>query len=207
MKKTASDIEVERLRGALQKFMDDEGLVRTTWCKESGVSESSVRWFLAGRTRSLNEATYRKLAINRNVPVAALRGEMPAGPARISIRSYVGAGAEVIPFDDDPPIDSIAAPDWSQLSPEGYLVRGDSMVPMFHDGDILIPERHPSPPERHVGGVVLIELKDGRRLVKKLLRGAKRGRWNLISINPEEPPLQDQVVVTVAAIPIVKRKL
>jgi phage repressor protein C with HTH and peptisase S24 domain len=207
VKKHASDVEVERLRKALTAFMESRGLVRTTWCKASGVSESSVRWFLSGRTRSLNDATYRKLAANQNVPVAVLRGEEIALTRTLPIRSYVGAGAEVIPFDDDPPIDTVALPDWSDLASEGYVVRGDSMRPMFHDGDVLFPQRYASSPDRHVGGIVLVELKDGRRLVKKLMRGARSGRWTLLSVNPDEPPLQDQQVVRAAGIPFVKRKL
>lgn len=204
----STDAEVERLRKALVDFMASRELVRTTWCKAAGVSESSVRWFLSGRTNSLNEATYRKLAAQQNVPIAILRGEtIASGPIRIPIRSYVGAGAEVIPFDDDPPIDSVALPDWATLASEGFIVRGQSMAPMFSDGDVLFPERDPAPPDKRLGQVVLIDLKDGRRLVKKLIKGATRGRWTLISVNPEEPPMQDQVVVRAAAIPLVKRKL
>lgn len=207
---SSTDAEVERRRKALRDFMAsrEPPLVRTTWCKAAGVSESSVRWFLSGRTRSLNDATYRKLAAAQNVPVALLRGEpVASGPIRIPIRSYVGAGAEVIPFDDDPPIDAVVLPDWATLATEGFIVRGQSMAPMFADGDVLFPERDPAPPDKRLGQVVLLDLKDGRRLVKKLLKGATRGRWTLISVNPEEPPMQDQIVVRAAAIPLVKRKL
>lgn len=214
MKKAApasqpDDAEVERLRKALRDFMSERGLVRTTWCKESGVSESTLRWFLSGRTRSMNDITYRKLAANQNVSMAVLRGEVGPKPKpnETPIRSYVGAGAEVIPFDGDDPIDWVAAPPGTEVSGGGFVVRGDSMLPMFRDGDILFPEPHPVPPERRVGSIVILDLKDGRRLVKKLIRGGRRDRWTLISVNPVEPPIENQDVVRCVGIPWVQRKV
>jgi len=209
VKKTADEIEADRLRKALQDFMDSRGLVRTTWCKDSGVSESSVRWFLSKRTSSLNDKTYRKLAANQNVPIAVLRGEAPPKPdaPETPIRSYVGAGAEIVPFDGDEPIDYVSPPPGTSVAAGCYVVRGDSMRPMFNDGDILFPEPHPVPPDQRVGSVVILDLKDGRRLVKKLLRGARRDRWTLISVNPDEPPIEDQIVLRCVAIPWVNRKI
>lgn len=207
MKNNASHAEVERLRKALRDFMTGRNLVRTTWCKAAGVSESSVRWFLSGRTRSLNDATYRKLAANQNVPIAVLRGE-EAGERDIPIRSYVGAGAEIVPFQGDEAVDYVTVP--AGLAPlvgGGYRVKGDSMVPMFHDGDVIFPEPHPAPPEKRIGSVVIADLKDGRRLVKKLIRGSKRGRYTLLSVNPAEPAFEDQIVVSVAALPWVNRRI
>ena len=174
---TPDDKEVERLRNALRAFIAERNLVPTTWCKESGASESTVRWFLAGRTRSMNDATYRKLAASQNVPVSRLRGETPSSPETIElpIRSYVGAGAEVNPIDDDGPVDYVQVPaGLEKLVGGGYRVRGDSMWPMFADGDVLFPEPHPSPPERRIGSIVIVDLKDGRRLVKKLSPKSKR---------------------------------
>lgn len=208
MKNHASDAEVERLRKALLDFMKSRHLVLTTWAKASGVSETSLRWFLIlKRTRSLNDLTYRKLAANQNVPVAVLRGEQ-AGERDIPIRSYVGAGAEIVPFEGDEPVDYVTVP--AGLEPlvgGGYRVKGTSMEPMFHDGDVIFPEPHPVPPDKRIGSIVIADLKDGRRLVKKLIRGSKRGRFTLLSVNPAEPPFEDQLVLNVAALPWVNRKI
>ncbi|MBR2813449.1 MAG: S24/S26 family peptidase [Reyranella sp.] len=190
--------------------MAERNLVRTTWCKDAGASESTLRWFLSGRTKSMNDITYRKLAAQQNVPVARLRGEKPTvlETSEVPVLSYVGAGAEVIPVAGDGPVDHVDVPvGLEKVTSGGYRVRGDSMMPMFADGDVLFPEQHPSPPERRIGSVVIADLGDGRRLVKKLLRGSKPGRWNLLSVNPSEPAFEDQIVLRVAGLPWIKRKI
>lgn len=205
VKKSDAPDTSERRRRALQAYINAHHLVRSTWAREAGVSETSLRWFLSGKTRSLNEETYRKLAANRKVPIGVLRGE-ESGIPEVPVRSYVGAGAEVVPFDEDDPIDIVEAPPGMEES-EAMVVRGDSGRPMFADGDVLFPAPPSTEIARHIGSVVVLQLRDGRRTLKRLLRGSKKDRWRLISVNPDVPPLEDQIVSWVAPIPWVKRKL
>lgn len=211
VKKTArsrtTDADAERRRRALLAYMERRGHVRTTWAKAADVSESSLRWFLSGRTQSLNEETYRKLAEHDGVPIGLLRGDDTL-PPRVPVRAYVGAGAEIFPFDgvESAVIDYADAPPGMDKS-EAMVVRGTSMEPMYRDGDILFPSEPDTNPMRHIGSIVVLQLKDGRRLVKQILRGGKRDRWRLISVNPTVPALEDQLVAWVAPIPWVRRKL
>ena len=43
--------------------------------------------------------------------------------------------------------------------------------------------------------------------MKKLIRGSKRGRYTLLSVNPAEPPFEDQLIESVAALPWVNRRI
>lgn len=66
-----------RRRSALQAFIDSRGARQlNAICTRAGVSESAVRGFLKGKSRSLNQETYDKLAQSEGVPVALLLGEV-----------------------------------------------------------------------------------------------------------------------------------
>jgi phage repressor protein C with HTH and peptisase S24 domain len=72
-------------------------------------------------------------------------------------------------------------------------VRGTSMAGLIDDGSLLYYDLRSDPPTGDMNGTLcVIGLPDGRVVVKKLYKGGKRGRWNLISTN--DAPMLDQVV-------------
>lgn len=97
----------------------------------------------------------------------------------------VGAGARVTidEGDDGWPVDGI--PREIAESCELYEVVGTSMLPLFHDGDILAIERRYSTPQQLIGRMALVVLADGTRLIKTIKRGPD-GLFNLISLNAED---------------------
>jgi transcriptional regulator with XRE-family HTH domain len=119
-----------------------------------------------------------------------------AGTPMVPIRGYVGAGAQVFPFesDDQMEIDEVECP--PGLDPdrtEAYIVRGDSMLPIEPDSIIFIgPQIKVNP----IGMHCLVDLADGRRLLKYVRPGPTKGRFNLISSNA---PLIEDVLVRRAA--------
>ncbi len=204
----------EQRRRALTAFMAAHSLRPYPWCLASGVAEATLRGFREGRWDSMSDRTYAKLAAGatelcfekrqgRPVTAAELRGETM--PAQSKIESYVGAGAEVRPIDGD------SLDDWAEAPPfdgplRAAIVRGESALPMFEDGNVLF---YPQPSKAlvpFVGDVVIAQLKDGRRLVKRLERGQKEGRWHLLSINPASPMIANVAVSAVAPIVWVKRR-
>ncbi|MEI6861605.1 MAG: S24 family peptidase [Verrucomicrobiota bacterium] len=159
----------------------------------------------------MSDETYEKLAagasklLNRNISPSRLR---PGAAADIDlpIRSYVGAGDEVVePVEGDGPIDYVAAP--PELAEGEVLeVRGRSMLPAYEHGDLLFHRFMDPDPRNLLGKLVIIKLKDGRRFVKVLQAGSKRGRFTLASLNPSYAPMEDQAVAAVARIVWVKKK-
>jgi len=157
---------------------------------------------MIARTWEMLAAGATKL-LHREVTVAELQGER-AAPLEIDVVSTVGAGAEVFPIDGDRAVDTVEAPPGFVGS--AMVVRGDSAVPMFEDGDVLFVAPSHKDPARFVGKVVVVQVKDGPRMVKRLLRGRSKSRFDLQSINPAAALLADRQIVEVAAIHWVKKR-
>lgn len=123
-----------------------------------------------------------------------LSGQGSATKGTLAVLSYVGAKAEVFPSDDA--IDEIDPP--PECPPEAFavIVRGDSMWPIFEDGDILVCVA--AEPNALLGRRAIVDLEDGRRLVKQLQPGSSPATYNLVSHNAE--PILNATVVRTARI-------
>lgn len=206
-------LDPDQRRRALRRFMTAHKLKVYPWCKAAKVGEATVRGFLKGEQDSLGDRTYEKLAAaatemnlqareGRPVTAAELRGD--TSPPQVKVESYVGAGAEVYPFDGD------SLDEWQDTPPyeselHAAIVRGDSGSPMFEDGNILYFTEPTRQISRLAGEVAIVHLDDGRRLVKRLQRGQKPRTWHLVSINPTSKMIENAVVEAAAAIVWVKR--
>jgi phage repressor protein C with HTH and peptisase S24 domain len=200
----AFDPEIRRR--ALRAFMKKRpGLNPNAWAKacHPALAESTIRNFINGDSDSLSDRTYQLLAAAAHVPVSELRGEKPVQPARVDIpiEVYVGAGDEIYPLDG--PLDYTPAPPGYE-SGGAAIVRGESMRPMYDEGDILYYAQRETPPKGPTRRAVIVQVKDGPLFVKKLLPGTKRGRFHLLSLNPLTAPMLDRPVESIARIGWVK---
>lgn len=195
-------------RAALQSFLDTTKLKVFPWTQEAGLSEATVRGFLADRSRTLSDETYELLAeaasrlLGRTVSASLLRG-IPPAPVEIELAHYAGAGDEVHLFDGDGGLDWVPAPPGFEKG-AAVVVRGDSMRPLFDDGDMLFYRKREAPPKEPTKRAVIVQVTNGPLYVKKLLPGSRRGRFHLLSINPLTAPLTDQHVESIARIGWVK---
>lgn len=115
------------------------------------------------------------------------RGEMTAGQTRIPLMGLVGAGSTVEPIGDTvaASIGDIEMPDGEHLG--ALVVRGDSQYPRYMDGELIIYDRRPESPGKLANRYAVVDCLDGRRVIKKLVRGRTAGSWTLWSHNaPEE---------------------
>lgn len=130
----------------------------------------------------------------------------PDGETLLPVSTIVGAGDEIVEYVGEDPIDEEPAPPGLEDG-EVTEVRGRSMLPALREGDRLF-HRFLSPGDHThlIGEMVVARLKDGRRFVKVLRPGSRRGRYNLHSINDLYPPLEDQQLDAVAEILWVKRR-
>lgn len=198
----------DRLRASLLEFMKLRDMSMRGWANQAGVSPSGLRDFLSGRNRTITDLTLSRLAAASNVDAAVLRGEasMP-----IPLHGYIGAGDVLHQFDGDerPPLDFIERPP-GLSNGAAVIVRGDSMVPIYFDGDVLFYEQKELAPERALGRECIVQTapQDGgmaQLLVKRLLKGSRRHRYHLVSVNPAVPAMEDRAVAWVAKIKWVKR--
>lgn len=118
------------------------------------------------------------------------------GPPRakttdIPVEGYVGAGEDVVTFDD-----STAAlghtPSTVEPNSAAVIVRGNSMYPRYFDGEYLYYIKEERDPKSLIGQECVVKLKDGRIFIKILRNGSKSHLFNLESWNA--PLIQDQAV-------------
>lgn len=125
-------------------------------------------------------------------------------PRRTHAVGYIGAGAEVVPYDDyaiDAGLEEVDIPPGVPEDAVLVIVRGQSMYPRYFEGERLFYLRRGDSPEELVGRECAVRLADGRTFVKILRRGTASGLFNLESWNA--PLMEDQVIEWAA--PVIAR--
>lgn len=144
-----------------------------------------------GQTPLPVEAAYDYARAFKVSPGWLLTGEGERKRKAIEIRGYVGAGAEIIPVDDAAG-DDIELPPGAPPNTTAVIVRGESMYPRYFDGEKLFYLPDQRSPDELIGRECVVQLADGRVMVKILRRGSRRRLYNLESWNA--PLIEDQKV-------------
>jgi phage repressor protein C with HTH and peptisase S24 domain len=102
----------------------------------------------------------------------------------LPVMGRVGAGA-VVDLPED--LSTAEALDYIDIEIDGDFIAevvGDSMWPRWLDGERVIIEAEPSPPDRLLNGYAVVQIEDeGRRYLKLLRRGSRVGLFTLESHN------------------------
>ncbi|RWC91688.1 MAG: helix-turn-helix transcriptional regulator [Mesorhizobium sp.] len=121
---------------------------------------------------------------------------------RVPLMGYVGAGAEVEPDFEQVPEDGmeeIEVPFPLPADMIAFQVKGDSMLPMFEDGMIIIVFREQRKGiDNFFGQRVIVRTVEGKRFVKTLMRGSAEGRVSLLSWNAN--PIENVEIVWIGEI-------
>lgn len=121
-----------------------------------------------------------------------LTGEGDGSTTEIPIMGYVGAGAEVSPDQEQVPaegLDTIDIPFPLPAEMVAFVVRGDSMLPVYRDGHVIVVFKDQKRPlEAFFGEDAAVRTDDGRRFIKTIMRG-QDGTVNLFSWNA--PPIEN----------------
>jgi phage repressor protein C with HTH and peptisase S24 domain len=148
----------------------------------------------------------------------------PTKSATNSIIGFVGTNAEVELFDDENARVFTDYKNWciktesrenleaAPSTPEGSAlaevikVKGNSNYPAYQNGDLIYLADKTAKTDDMVGMVgreCIIQLADGRKLLRTLSRGSRKGVFTLLSYN--SPPIHDVKVAWVAPINWIKR--
>jgi phage repressor protein C with HTH and peptisase S24 domain len=115
------------------------------------------------------------------------RGGRTAAARRIPLIGLAQAGSEGFFDDGGYPVgggwDEISVPDVPDPNAYALEISGDSMEPVFRDGDVVIVS--PAAPVRR-GDRVVVRTRAGEVMAKELLRQSAR-RVELASLNPAHP--------------------
>ncbi len=126
----------------------------------------------------------------------------------IPVHGYVGAGGETAFLPSEVAIDTIEVPTF-HANLIGLEVRGNSMAPVYNEGDIVFIDTA-YPPAPALNGVdCVIELSDARGGYLKRLRVIGKGRtrsYMLESINPTHPPMMDVEILSARPVRWVHRR-
>jgi phage repressor protein C with HTH and peptisase S24 domain len=125
-----------------------------------------------------------------------LTGEGSRGSiVRIPVSGYVGAGGMIYPADETTGpggIDEVELPPGEYGDFAAFKVRGDSNYPAYRNDEIIFVKKEGGPPLEYINRECVVRTADGRRMLKMLRLGSKKGHFTLHSFNA--PPMIDEQV-------------
>lgn len=173
--------DARQRRAALLAFMTAHNLNPWPWTQASEVANSALAGFLAGRSDTMTDKTYVKLAsgasdlLGRRVSVAELHGEKPA--PQLQVRHAVDPMGEVVTLTQ--PFESVDAPP-HLAGGQAVIVRADTPAAGWDAGDVLFAGSALQDVTPLLGHLALVQVKEGPMLVRKILKGSRRHRYHLI---------------------------
>lgn len=187
---------VMTFRDAIIAATEAKGVSLRKIADEAGVSYEQLKKLRQGKSQSTNVDDAMKVAHALGLTFdQLLNGDYKSNPT-VAIAGRVGAGAQVPVFDayekgDGPQVEAPPG-----LSPHGVVaveVCGDSMEPVFSDGDLLFYSRvtPDGVPDEVIGHRCVCEDTNGMGWVKQVKRGSEPGLFHLISLNPGAETMWD----------------
>lgn len=176
-------IDIKTVRAALRAIMERKGVKPTSLSLMVGKNKSLVK-DLFERQNDISIGTLSRLAGALDVEVM----ELIAAP-RVPVVGYIGAGGSII-FEDWGNDETVLCPPNVSMKLIALVVRGDSMLPKYQDGDIIyIGRDHDGVLPEYIGRDCAVRLTTGETYIKQLMRGDEPGRFTLLSLNA--PPMEN----------------
>lgn len=168
----------------LGRLMQERDWTQSDLAERLGTTQATVsRWLGGADPRGEHRDRIRALARESGV-IDEARSTLP-------VLGRIGAGAEIAPEEEQIPHEGLFEVEVPFAVPEdaiAFEVAGDSMWPRYDPGDVVLCWRFGGDAERLVGCEAAVKTADGRRFLKRILRGAVRGTYDLESHNA--PPIR-----------------
>jgi phage repressor protein C with HTH and peptisase S24 domain len=187
----------ESRRDAIRAFMALRGFTATSWSREAGVPESTLRSFLSGKSSALRHDTLEKLATAAGVTVAEVIGERRSDTRELvaikplAVRTELDGHAVVEDAPSGQPLY------WRSEWIERYLsgksengrclkIEGETLIEGVYDGDVVCLDLSRTNPNRDPGIYCVF---DGRDLFVRRLQAlaGSGGALRMLSDNDLYP--------------------
>ncbi|WP_406720412.1 LexA family transcriptional regulator [Thioclava litoralis] len=185
-------------RDALEKALQLTGKSLRSVATAADVSYDQFKSLRQGKSQKTNVDDALKLIRAFGVtPEEFYAGHFSNQPHTTAIPGKVGAGAPVHLTDDHAKggglYEVITPPQLIGKHAVAVEVEGDSMEPVYSEGDLLfyIRETHEGVPIEAINRKVIAQTADGKVWVKLLKHGSTAGKFNLLSINPTGDNMHD----------------
>jgi repressor LexA len=169
-------IDINEIRAALRRAMRDKKIAAKKLSKVAGLGETAVRDILDKGVEP-RVGTLIKLADALDVPASSLFG------TQIPVLGKIGAGGSILFEESDEP-DLVDRPPGAAGKLMALRVTGDSMFPVYRDGDIVYVSReHDGVLPEDIGEECAVHTAEGGTFLKLLSAGSEPGRYTLRSFN------------------------
>lgn len=176
---------IEDVLARIEKRLTALGLKAAAASRQAGLSEDAIRNLRRAAKGDVNRHGTSTRTIELLAPVLqttpgwlmdGVGDEDATTPSYvIPVMGYVGAGAKVEPEFEQVPaegLDTIELPFAIPQSMIAFMIKGDSMLPVYHDGDAVIVYRDQMRRlETFYGEEAVVLTVDGTRYLKTILRG------------------------------------
>ena len=176
--------------------------------KAAGWTQQQLADRVGMHLTNMNRIERGKVALTTTtmVQIAEALGVTPTEiiqPRRmVPVKGRIGAGGQIEAIDAGD-VDEVDAPPDAPDETVAGIVAGLSMLPVFEDSTIIYWSRL-LPPDQMINRRCVVQLSDGRIMVKVLRPGSKRHLWTLLSINPAFSEIEDVEVEWAAPIDWIK---
>jgi phage repressor protein C with HTH and peptisase S24 domain len=186
---------LEEVLRRIHERLEIVGLSESAAAKRAGLSADAIRNMRREVERGNTERGASIRTLSKLAPVLETTaeyllsgiGEGETGWSTVKGVGYIGAGAQIEPDFEQVPPEGLFTVDVPFAVPEDIIalgVKGDSMMPRYDDGDvILVYKEAQRAPESLLGEEVAVRTSSGHRYLKRLMRGASRRHFNLESWN------------------------
>lgn len=169
----------------IREMRKNQGLTIEELSEKAGISRSYLNELELG-AKTINAARLQQVADALGVQPADL---IARHTPMVSVPGRAGAGAEVRPLDDHAIGDGLymveCPPQLVGMDVVAVEVEGDSMEPIYSEGDLLFYTRETvGVPSEAVGQKCVCEDQSGRVWIKQVKNGSEPGLFHLLSINP-----------------------
>lgn len=186
--------------------LSGKGWSQRELARRSGIDEQKIYKYLQGKVHQPRGDTLLRLADVLGVSESWLRSDLGPARERIPVIGRISSGENFLPYEDNPETAPAQEIEFimDQTDPIAIEVRGESMLPVYRPGDLLLCSRKRGEDIHNcINKDCVVKTDQGEGYIKKLMATSDFGYFNLISYNLA--PIENVRLLWAAQIIWVKR--